>query len=109
MTWPLRPEIPNPNAGLTLCAWCRQWRPPSELIAVERVATGTRRYVCRFRFCFRKAIGTPAIDRIIATGAGSGRGEGGRRKVDEFPANWLIPADSRSGSELSGKSLRRRP
>lgn len=59
--------IPNPNPGLTCCAACHQWRQPEQLVEVERLATRRRRFVCRYRECFRLAIGPGSVDRIVPT------------------------------------------
>jgi hypothetical protein len=60
--------VNNRFAGLTLCAHCRTWRDPSELQAVQRLATGVVRYVCRRevnRRCWFDGIGPADVDRLL--------------------------------------------
>jgi hypothetical protein len=47
MTMPVRPLTPNPHVGKVLCAHCRTWRDPGDVQAVQRIATGVVRYLCR--------------------------------------------------------------
>ena len=67
----LRPSTPNPHADQVLCAHCRRWRYRLEVQAVDRVATGVRRYVCRRELsprCWRDGLGDASVDRLVAGG-----------------------------------------
>ena len=60
--------MPPPGSGKRICAWCRRWRDPDELVPVERIATGIVRYLCRRLIrpqCMRAALGSRDVDRLI--------------------------------------------
>lgn len=59
--------IPPPGSGKVICATCRRWRAPDELVPVERVASGVVRYLCRrsIRPQCSRGLGSRDVDRLI--------------------------------------------